>query len=203
MDILVQKLLLFLMSPSVVSRAFTRFRQAGSAKRRPGSGSERKTNQREDRYLHIQARRNPFMSAPLLQRELQNATGTRISDQTVRNRLKEVGLLNRRSVRRPKLTVANKIARITWVNQRIQEHFQWEQGLYTDESRFCVFSDSRRIRVWRTRGDRYRPEYTKNLVSFEGGGVMVWTGITFNGRTNLHLFDNNVNNNETTSFRST
>ncbi|CAH1379143.1 unnamed protein product, partial [Tenebrio molitor] len=87
---------LFNVSPSVVSRALIRFRQEGSAKRRPGSGSERKTNQREDRYLHIQARRNPFMSAPLLQRELQNATGTRIPDQTVRNRLKEVGLLNRR-----------------------------------------------------------------------------------------------------------
>lgn len=184
---------IFNVSPSVVNRALTRFQQTGSARRRPGSGSERKTNQRQDRYIRIQTRMNPFRSAVWLQTQLRAATGVRVSDQTIRNRLREMNLHSCRPVRRPKLTNANRMARRAWVNQRLAENFQWEHGLYTDESRFCLFSDNRRVRVWRTRGDRYRREFAKAVVPFGGGGIMVWAGISLNGRTNLHLFENNVN----------
>ncbi|RZC36962.1 HTH 29 domain containing protein [Asbolus verrucosus] len=83
-------------SQSVISRTLTRFRQTGVASRRPGSGARRVTTPREDRFLIIQARRQPFATAPQHLQSLSNATGTRISNQTVRNQLREDGLTSYR-----------------------------------------------------------------------------------------------------------
>lgn len=184
---------LFNTSQSVISRTVTRFRQTGTASRRPGSGSERVTTPREDRFLIIQARRQPFATARQHMRSLVNATGTRVSDQTVRNRLWEVRLTSYRPQRRPPLTRDHKRQRRIWAEQRLEEATPWEDILFTDESRFCIHNDSRRKRVYREQGHRYLPQYIQPVVAFGGGGVMVWAGISLGYRTNLHIFDGNVN----------
>ncbi|RZB62210.1 HTH Tnp Tc3 2 domain containing protein, partial [Asbolus verrucosus] len=63
--------------------------QTGVASRRPRSGARHVTTPRVDRFLIIQARRQPFAIARQHLQSLSNVTGTRISDQTVRNRLRE------------------------------------------------------------------------------------------------------------------
>ncbi|GBM63790.1 hypothetical protein AVEN_72210-1 [Araneus ventricosus] len=58
---------------------------------------------------------------------------------------------------------------------------QWASVLFTDESRFALESDSRRLLIWR---DTIIP----TLLKDRGGGVMVWTGISLGGHTDLHVF---------------
>ncbi|GFX21242.1 transposable element Tcb2 transposase [Trichonephila clavipes] len=81
---------------SVISRIWNRFMETGSAGRRPGQGRRRATTPNEDRYLVLTARRHRNMNATLLQQLLRSATGTRVSTQTVRNRLYGAGLYARR-----------------------------------------------------------------------------------------------------------
>ncbi|GFX58886.1 transposable element Tcb2 transposase [Trichonephila clavipes] len=83
-------------SQSGISRIWNRFLETGSAGRRPGQGRRRATTPNEDRYLVLTARRHRNMNATLLQQHLRSATGTRVSTQTVRNRLHGVGLYARR-----------------------------------------------------------------------------------------------------------
>ncbi|GFX61707.1 transposable element Tcb2 transposase [Trichonephila clavipes] len=79
-------------SQNVISRIWNRFLEAESADRRPGQGRRRATTPNEDRYLVLTARRHRNMNATLLQQHLRSATGTKVSTQTVRNRLHGVGL---------------------------------------------------------------------------------------------------------------
>ena len=72
---------------STISRLLNRFQQTGNVADRPRSGRPRKTTLREDRFLTTSSRHNRFLSSQKLGRLLRNATGTRVCDRTVRNRL--------------------------------------------------------------------------------------------------------------------
>ncbi|GFX54175.1 transposable element Tcb2 transposase [Trichonephila clavipes] len=58
----------------------------------------------------------------------------------------------------------------------------------TDESRFTLESDSGRLLIWRERSTRYHQSNTLERHSYQGGGIMVWAGISLGGHTDLHVF---------------
>ena len=72
---------------STISRLLNRFQQTGNLVDRPRAGRPLKTTLREDRFLTTSSRCNMFLSSRKLGRLLRNATGTRICNRTVRNRL--------------------------------------------------------------------------------------------------------------------
>ncbi|GFU68350.1 transposable element Tcb2 transposase [Trichonephila clavipes] len=116
------------------------FLETGSAGRRPGQGRRRATTPNEDRSLVLTARRHRNMNATLLQQHLRSATGTRVSTQTVRNRLHGVRLYARRPM----------------------AYFHL-----------------------RDRGSRNNPAFVLESVRFGNGGVLVYGGISIDGRTDL------------------
>ncbi|GFX43955.1 transposable element Tcb2 transposase [Trichonephila clavipes] len=97
------------------------------------------------------------MNATLLQQHLRPATGTTVSTQTVRNRLHGVGLY----ARRPLVCV-----RLTSRHRRDRRE---------------------RIFIWRDRGSRNNPAFVHERVRFGGGGVLVYGGISTDGRTYLYI----------------
>ncbi|GFW42642.1 transposable element Tcb2 transposase [Trichonephila clavipes] len=60
-------------------------------------------------------------------------------------------------------------------------------SLFSDESRFSVHPDNRRIFIWRDRGSRNNPAFVHESVRFDGGGVLVYGGISIDGRTDLYI----------------
>ena len=70
-----------------ISRLLNRFQQTGNVADRSRSHRPRKTTLREDRFLTTLSRRNRYLSSRKLGRLLRNATGTRVCNRTVRNRL--------------------------------------------------------------------------------------------------------------------
>ena len=72
---------------STISRLLNRFQQTGNVADRPRSSRQRKTMPRGDCFLTTSFRRNIFLSSRKLSRLLRNATGTRVCDRTVMNRL--------------------------------------------------------------------------------------------------------------------
>ncbi|GFV32850.1 transposable element Tcb2 transposase [Trichonephila clavipes] len=63
-------------------------------------------------------------------------------------------------------------------------------GLYACRpmSRFSVHPDNRRIFIRRDRGSRNYPAFVHESVRFGGGGVLVYGGISIDGRTDLYIF---------------
>ena len=78
-----------------------------------------------------------------------------------------------------------------------RDHVNWTQNdwasvLFTDESRFCVDFTNRRARVWRMPNERFAPVCVAEHDRFGGGSVMVWAGISAQGKTDLHVIDNGM-----------
>ncbi|GFY09481.1 transposable element Tcb2 transposase [Trichonephila clavipes] len=89
------------------------------------------------------------MNATLLQ-HLRSATGTTVSIQTVRNRLHGVGLYARRSMVCVRPTSRHRHDRRKWATEHVNwRRNEWSNLLFSDESRFSVHPDNRRIFIWR------------------------------------------------------
>ncbi|GFV92107.1 transposable element Tcb1 transposase [Trichonephila clavipes] len=60
--------------------------------------------------------------------------------------------------------------------------------MFTDESRFALGSDDKRIKIWRKQGTCNPPQNITEHHAFRGGSIMVGAGISLGYRTDLHIF---------------
>ena len=161
-------------SQSVVCRMWNRFITTGNVRHLNAGGRELSTSEVQDRFQVVQARRHRFDIATTLRRDLQNATGVRISTQTIRNRLHDAGLRSRRPAIRVPLTRYYVQILLAWA----RDHVTWTQNdwapvLFTDESRFCVdFTDRRMENV------RYGECQMSVLLQFVWQNLSVWRGLS-------------------------
>lgn len=169
---------------SAVSRIWSLYQETGNLQPRRGQGRGRITTAREDRVIRNFTVRNPVTTA----RRIAEAVmpDRQISDQTVRNRLHEAGQRSRNRCRVPILNIGHRRARLEYARAHVCWTVrQWQNVLFTDESRFSLFGNDGRIRVWRRRGQRYDRACVAPVRAFNGGSIMVWGGITTNQRTDL------------------
>lgn len=185
----------FHVSRSVVQRVWERFQETGEYRRRRGQGRRRITTARTDRAIVRTVRRDPFTNAVRIAQQQRDRTGqNQISAQTVRNRLHESGLRSRAPNVVPVLTLRHRQARLQFAREHVDwTDRQWSNVLFSDESRFCLQSDDHRIRAWRRRGERYSQRFVRQRRTHNGPGVMVWAGISWNFRTELHFVRGTVN----------
>ena len=61
--------------------------------------------------------------------------------------------------------------------------------LFMDESKFCIDFTDRRARVWRARNERFAPVCVAEHDRYGKGSVMVWAGISMQGKTDLHTIE--------------
>ncbi|UYV84424.1 hypothetical protein LAZ67_X002122 [Cordylochernes scorpioides] len=61
-------------------------------------------------------------------------------------------------------------ARLNWcLEHHAWTHDQWANVLFSDESRFSLNTDSRRVFIWREPGTHYHPSNIREIDSFRGG----------------------------------
>ncbi|GFW89315.1 transposable element Tcb1 transposase [Trichonephila clavipes] len=73
---------------------------------------------------------------------------------TIRSRLQQSGLSARRPLFGPTLTQSHRRLRRQWCHERRMWVAEWNEVVFTDESRICLQHHDGRIRVWRHRGER-------------------------------------------------
>ena len=126
-------------SQSVVSRMWTRFHLSGNVMHQHAGGRERSTTRAQDRFIALQSRRQRFNNATTVCSELQNATGVRLSTQTIKNQLHGAGLRSRRPAIHIPLTRHHVQERLEWTRNHVTCALNdWTPIPFTDESRFCV-----------------------------------------------------------------
>ncbi|UYV60676.1 RPS10 [Cordylochernes scorpioides] len=70
------------------------------------------------------------------------------------------------------LTPPNRRQRLEWCRARSTWMTEWHRVVFSDESRFCLSSDSRRVRVWRRRGERSNPAAIVERPTVRQRGIM-------------------------------
>ncbi|UYV75726.1 Transposase [Cordylochernes scorpioides] len=108
-----------------------------------------------------------------------------ISTRTISRRLVANGLHSCRPLRRLPLTPPNRRQRLEWCRARSTWMTEWHRVVFSDESRFCLSSDSRRVRVWRRRGERSNPAAIVERPTVRQRGIMFWGAIAYDSRSPL------------------
>lgn len=177
-------------SDSTVRRCWDQWIRERSHTRRPGSGRPRQTNSREDRHIIRHARVAPTSSLSTIQTQVAPSLQAPVSVRTVARRLSEGHLVSRRPLRVLPMTPAHRRLRLEWCRARRDwTATEWNQVVFSDESRFNLGSDDNRLRVWRPRGERLNPPFALQRHTAPTPGVMVWGAITYDTRSPLILID--------------
>ncbi|UYV71033.1 hypothetical protein LAZ67_8001483 [Cordylochernes scorpioides] len=120
-------------------------------------GATRVTSARVDRRILRQAVAAPQATCTAILQHVQDTLDHSISTRTISRRLVANGLHSCRPLRRLPLTPPNRRQRLEWCRARSTWMTEWHRVVFSDESRFCLSSDSRRVRVWRRRHTQKGP----------------------------------------------
>ena len=149
----------------------------------------------QDRYIRNMHLRNRFQTATASAANTNGIHNNRKPAQTVRNRLREGGLGARRPHLRCVFARRHGINRVNWArtHQRLVRQ-QWNNVLFSDESRFTIHRGDDRVRVYSRGNERYADFCVLERDRFGGvGSVLVWADIAHSFRTNLAPIEVNLN----------
>jgi transposase len=136
-------------------------------------------------------------SKPLV--EITNKMNTRLnmnlSQGTVRRYMAEAGYHSHKVCKKPLTSEKNVKARLEWCKKRQSWSTEWREGVWADESLFCLFGCDRQNHVWRKVGERYRLECVKKTVKHGGGSVMVWGCMSWQGPGPLGVIEDTLDGN--------
>ncbi|GFV80683.1 transposable element Tcb2 transposase [Trichonephila clavipes] len=172
----------------VVRRCWDQWIREMSFTRRPGSGRLRQTSRREDHHIVRNARVQPTASSAAIQVQVAPSVRVPVFSRTIQRRLVEGHLGSRCPLRVLPLTPTHRRLRLEWCRARGNWiAAEWNQVVFSDESRFNLSSDDNRVRVWKSRGERLNPAFALQRHTTPTAGVMVWGVIAYNTRSPLVL----------------
>ncbi|UYV63887.1 hypothetical protein LAZ67_2005888 [Cordylochernes scorpioides] len=170
---------------STVHRLWRRWLEQGNVAIYRNVGATRVTSARVDRRILRQAVAAPQATCTAILQHVQDTLDHSISTRTISRRLVANGLHSCRPLRRLPLTPPNRRQRLEWCRARSTWMTEWHRVVFSDESRFCLSSDSRRVRVWRRRGERSNPAAIVEHPTVRQRGIMVWGAIAYDSRSPL------------------
>ena len=120
-------------------------------------------------------KKNNRSSLSEIHNNFQNLKDRKVSQDTIRKSLHQMGIHSRIAVPKPLLTEKQRENRLNWCIERQNWSIKkWKTVIWSDESRFTLFENDGPDRVWRENGTRYNIENLTPTVKHGGGGIMVW-----------------------------
>jgi len=181
----------FNVADSTITRLVTRVNATGTTADRPRPGQSRVTRVRQDNYIRQRHLRNRFATAQSIAKAMVGNSGRSLHHDTVINRLRDHGIHCRRPARCQALTQRHRLKRQRWaLNNRRR---QWDNVVFSDESRCNIHHADRRVRIYRRRNERFANNCVREVFTSGGGCVMVWAAINTNFKSYLVVCNGNLN----------
>jgi len=171
---------------STVKDTIHNFEQRASLKYLNRPGPSRSTSHAEDQHIKLISKRNRKLTAPEIAAEFNRGRDKALSVSTVKRRLQEAGLHGRVAVRKPLLRRGNRQKRLEWARTHRQWTMEnWKNVLWTDESKFEIFGQKRRIFVRRSKDEKFMRDCVLPTVKHGGGSVQIWGCFSYAGTGDL------------------
>ncbi|GFU39731.1 transposable element Tcb1 transposase [Trichonephila clavipes] len=170
---------------TTVMRICKRWMQDGTTDRRGRSHPPQCTTSREDRQIVRMAGTDRSITSRTIAQHIESVTHHSVSARTIRRRLQQSGLSARRPLfGLPLMQNPRRLHRQS-CNERRMWVAEWNEVVFTDESRICLQHHDGRIRVWRHRGERMLNSCLVHRHTGPAPGIMVWSGVGYHSRTPL------------------
>ncbi|GFY32267.1 transposable element Tcb1 transposase [Trichonephila clavipes] len=116
---------------------------------------------------------------------IESVTHHSVSARTIRRRLQQSGLSTRRPLLVVPLTQSHRRLQRQWCDGRRMWVAEWNEVVFTDESRICLQHHDGRIRVWRHCGERMLNRCVMPRHTSPAPDIVVWGGLGYHSRTPL------------------
>jgi len=162
-------------------------------KSRKGRGT--KLSYRKERWLYRLSRKHSRWSYKDMADEFnQTFKRSSITRYTVRNVLKRFKIMTYLAIRKPMLTVRDRLKRLKWAKQRRYWDVEdWANVIFSDESNFEVFNRKGRVFVKRLRAEKYSQRFVIPRLQGGGGSAGIWGCISHKGSGCCYLYTGRVN----------
>lgn len=179
---------------STIVSLLQKFQRTGRVDDEPRQPRGRVTTPVQDAQIVADHLQNRFKTATCTARTTNGTHVRTVSRQTVLRWLHDQGIRARRPFRGLILTPRHRLQRERWArrHQRMTRA-EWANVLFTDESRFNLYHNDGRMRVYRRRGERLNDECVFQRDQYGGGSVMVWAGVSLHTKTDLVIVQGNLN----------
>ena len=163
--------------------------------RRAGTGPHNVTTAQDDRHLVRMAVTDRTASSTMLSRHWSTAIGLGLSASTVYCCLLRAGLVARMPLHQLPLSRDHQCLRLQWAHERRHWQAEWENIVFSDESRCNMFYNDSRIHVRRYAGECNLRACILQQHRGPMPSVMVWGAIGYNMRSRLLRIEGNLNSN--------
>ena len=132
---------------ATVMRICNRWMQEGTTDRRDLLSPPRCTTTRDDRHIVHMAVMDRSATSRTISQQIRSVAQQSVSVHTIRRRLQQSGMSARRPLLRLPLSQNHRRLRRQWCDERRTWRTEWNDIVFTDESRFCLQRHDGRIRV--------------------------------------------------------
>jgi transposase len=156
---------------------------------KPRTGRPHKLTERNKRLIPKLLKKKETKTATAISKSLKIHNNINVSRKTVSRALKSMGYSCRIKKKKPKLTEKHKKARLAWA--KAHESWtseEWRKVIWSDESKFNLLNSDGKEYFWTNRPEVLTEESISPTLKFGGGGIMVWSCITYDGMNFILLF---------------
>lgn len=181
---------------STVLKFIKRFEERGSSGNKTRSGRPPKMDDRSCRILNRSIREDRSATLVDITNKFNNQNHVQVCKRTIQRALYKFDYKKRSIRKKLGVRAVNRLRRVHWCRTHLTWTVQnnWRTVIFSDEMKVVV-SGTGLVKVWRTRGEAYRPECLGYVKPYCGKQLtmMVWGCITYYGVGTLVFVNGNMN----------
>lgn len=177
-------------SRSTVQYIISRYKKENRVGNKVKISPKKKLTEYDERWILRKVRENPGISAPKISAELKIYLNKEVSESTIRRLLRKNDYHGRVARNKPLINERNRKRRLEFAKQYMHQPAEfWNDVIFTDESKFNIFSSDGKVNIWRKPNTEMDVKNLRPTVKHGGGSVMVWGCMSAKGVGNLVFID--------------
>jgi transposase len=182
-------------SRNCVRKTLDNFKLSGQVKDKPRIGRPKKFTSRDESFIFKSVRKNSKLSLRNIVTMFHNhAFNKTICAATIKKILDKKGIGSYIAVRKPLLSVMDRIKRRNWAKTRLNWTIDdWNKIIFTDESNFEMINRKGRVFVKRLKNEKYLSRFCVPRVQGGGGSLGIWGCFSGVGTGCCHIFGGRMN----------